>query len=106
VAIAVSVLLNDRGVHCQALQETDAVEKTIERFEPDVVVLDYRLRGTDGRQVHGRIRSRWPKLPVIMMSAELPDIADLLHDGATMFLAKPFDGDELLKVIHQVVDAE
>lgn len=67
-----------------------------------MVLLDYRLRTTNGREVHERIRARWPKLPVIMMSAERPNVADLLQDGMTTFIAKPFDSDDLLKIIHQI----
>lgn len=38
---------------------------------PDVIVLDHRLPGDDGLSVAGRIRRRWPKQPIVLLTSHL-----------------------------------
>ena len=105
MAIAVAALLHDRGVDCIALQDVGALERTIDQFHPQIVVLDYRLKETTGREVHRIIRQRWPILPILLMSAERPNVDDLMREPRTRFIAKPFDGDDLMKTIHEMLAA-
>jgi DNA-binding response OmpR family regulator len=103
VAGALADLLRDRGAIVETLHEAVDIVNAVERFKPDVVVLDYHLRETYGHEVHAQLRRRLPKLPVIIMSAAGPNVADLLQNGVTRFLAKPFEGDELIKTIHELI---
>jgi len=55
--------------------------------EIDVVVLDLSMPGASGREVLGKIRERWPALPVVIMSGDTSDRAGL--ESAADILDKP-----------------
>lgn len=103
VAGALAELLRDCGAIVETLHNAGDVLNAVEQFKPEVVILDYHLRGTHGHEVHARVRGHMPKLPVVVMSGGGPSIDDLLQNGVTRFLAKPFDGDQLMKTIHEII---
>ncbi len=61
----------------------------------DVVLLDRRMPGMDGREVLRRIKAepRWRATPVIMISGEqdMQGIIDCIEGGADDYLFKPFN---------------
>jgi DNA-binding response OmpR family regulator len=69
-------------------------------FQPDVVVLDLMMPGTDGYEVCRRLRGR-PDLGIVMLTAkdELQDRVRGLDLGADDYLVKPFEFAELLSRI-------
>ncbi len=64
----------------------------------DLVVLDRMLPGRDGIDVLAAIRRSKPMLPVIMLTArgEVADRVAGLDAGATDYVTKPFEFEELL----------
>ena len=68
---------------------------------PQAAVVGLRLAGgLDGREVVGRLRERNPSMPVVVVTGFDPQApeADLRGlDGPTVRLGKPFDCDELLE---------
>ena len=64
----------------------------------DLVLLDISLPELSGHEVLGRIRSRRPALPVLMLTArdELDHKVRALDAGADDYLTKPFAFEELL----------
>jgi CheY-like chemotaxis protein len=74
----------------------------VRREEPfDLLITDIRMPIMDGWELSGRLRERWPALPVLYISGF--DV-ELTH-GATLggtngaFLRKPFDLDELSRLV-------
>jgi FixJ family two-component response regulator len=63
------------------------------------VIADVRLPGITGTELQRRIRKTRAQLPVILITAhDDDDVRErALRDGAVAFLAKPFDGGELLE---------
>jgi len=78
----------------------DAVAKFQQQM-PDIVLLDIMLPNLDGYQVCARIRELNKELPVIMLSSlDSPlDIERSRDSGATDYLTKPFDKENLLQII-------
>lgn len=72
--------------------------ETIERFAPDLIVLDIMLPGKDGHEIIQELRSKDSSTAVIMISAlgESSDKVKGLELGADDYLAKPFSLEELL----------
>ncbi|HEX5545749.1 MAG TPA: sigma-54 dependent transcriptional regulator, partial [Nitrospira sp.] len=91
------------------LQASDAHEG-IEMFrkdEPDLVLLDVILPGTDGLAVLQTLRMESKTRPVIMLTGtkSVKTAVDAMKLGAEDYLSKPFDVDELRIVIDRVLNS-
>jgi DNA-binding response OmpR family regulator len=79
--------------------------------QPDLMVLDLMLPGLGGLEVCRRVRSSWPRLPVVMLTAlaEPDDRIAGLELGADDYVTKPFSPRELVlrveSVLRRVTDA-
>jgi two-component system, OmpR family, response regulator MprA len=69
-----------------------------EEPEPDAVVLDVLMPGTDGLEACRRLRRAGHRLPVLMLTAraEVENRVEGLDAGADDYLTKPFALEELL----------
>jgi FixJ family two-component response regulator len=72
----------------------------------DVVVTDFRMEGMDGLALLREIRRRFPWLRVIIVTAygDIPSAVAAMRAGATNFLEKPLDREELLSAIKNAFD--
>ncbi len=70
---------------------------------PDVIICDEMLPRMDGMKILKKIRMTdgLNKIPFILITAPdaRPDEIDGVYDGASEYLAKPFEGDELLRIV-------
>jgi DNA-binding response OmpR family regulator len=82
----------------------ESAKIVIERGEPDLVVLDVMLPGSDGLEVCRWIRAR-SELPVIMLTArgEEADRIVGLELGADDYVTKPFSPRELAARVRSVL---
>jgi len=82
----------------------NAARGAIEKAEPDLVVLDVMLPGTDGLELCRWIRGR-SELPVIMLTArgEEADRIVGLELGADDYVTKPFSPRELAARVRSVL---
>jgi two-component system, NtrC family, response regulator AtoC len=72
----------------------------------DAVLLDLVMPAPDGFEVLRRIRERDPRLPVIVLSglSETEDVVRAMKLGATDYLPKPFDPQELDLVVRRALE--
>ncbi len=74
--------------------------------KPDLLVLDVMMPGMDGFQVLETLRSdpETAQVPVLMLTArdQHNDILKGYQMGATSYLVKPFNLDELVEAIREV----
>ncbi|MAQ43539.1 MAG: DNA-binding response regulator [Candidatus Marinimicrobia bacterium] len=77
---------------------------TINKFKPDLIILDITLPEIDGFQVLRQIREEH-ETPVIMLTArgEISDRVVGLDLGADDYMPKPFEPRELLARIHSIL---
>jgi DNA-binding response OmpR family regulator len=90
-------MLSDAGYEVEIQSDGHAVQHMAEPL-PDLLFLDIRLSGTDGRTICRQLKSQEAthRLPIIMLSA-LKDTRQLAREaGADDFLAKPFEMADLL----------
>jgi two-component system OmpR family response regulator len=75
----------------------------IERL--DCLILDLMLPGEDGLTICRSLRVRWPKLPILIVTAKGDPIDRIigLELGADDYLAKPFNSRELLARLRSIV---
>jgi DNA-binding NtrC family response regulator len=70
----------------------------------DLVVSDLALPTIHGLNLTQQINSKWPRVPVIIISAFISDEAGkLILDGKGEFLAKPLDLTVLASKVHDLL---
>ncbi|MCB1724895.1 MAG: sigma-54-dependent Fis family transcriptional regulator [Chromatiaceae bacterium] len=72
----------------------------------DVVVTDLRMPGMDGLELLARIRELDTEVPVVIVTAYsgLEHAIEALRHGASDFLKKPFDMEELMLVVDKTLE--
>jgi DNA-binding NtrC family response regulator len=102
--VALERWLHSEGMRGIGLGRAEWITSAIETHQPDAVLLDIHLPGSDGLQVLEVVRHRWPVLPVIVMTAfggqETGDLAR--RCGATGYLDKPFRMADLMTELRRV----
>lgn len=72
--------------------------KLINKYQPDLVVLDLGLPNVSGESVTLEIRKKFPDMPIIILTAR-DAVTDVIHGldlGADDYMTKPFVGDVLV----------
>lgn len=99
-------LLTDEGYETKIYRETTAIHATLRQEQPDLVIIDIRMeQPSTGWQVLEMLRLDpvTSDIPVIVCSADINDLrakAELLERSGYGALAKPFDLDDLLTMVH------
>lgn len=80
----------------------DALKRLADR-QPDAVITDLKMHGLDGLELLSEIESRYPVLPVVLMTAHgtIPDAVKATRLGAYAFLTKPIDDAELVACLRR-----
>lgn len=97
--------LSRDGHQVVTLTSGDQLMKIIDFHQPEVVVLDIKLRGWDGLELLKDIRNRHYDLPVILCSAYDTYKHDLRAIAADYYVVKSFDLSELKTKVKEAVDS-
>ena len=91
------ILLDDNGYDSYQLFNFHQVTKKIIEFDPDLVLLDIVLPGTNGQTILKEIRKE-SNLPVIMLTSKTGDINEIMSMsyGADDYITKPYNPTLLL----------
>jgi two-component system response regulator GlrR len=75
------------------------------RSRPNLVVTDLRLEPMDGLALLKELKSRWPTLTVIIVTAHgtIPEAVQATQSGAFGFLVKPVEKAELLAQVARAI---
>ena len=100
IRTALRKLLNHNGYE---VEEADSVEQATRRdlHRYDLIISDLRLPGEPGTEL---IRQA-PDVPVLIMTsyASLRSAVDSMKLGAVEYIAKPFDHDEMLSAVDDIL---
>ncbi len=113
------LVVDDQQIVCYSLQRffqskgfevsvatkgEEALQK-VEIESPDVVVMDVRMPGMDGIEVLKKIKEKYPKIQVIMMTAysTTERAIEAIKLGAFDYLTKPFENEELLYRVRDAI---
>ena len=98
--------LNAAGFQVEAVS-TEA--EAFERFSTaaySLVIADEKASGSDGLVLLASFKSKMPRIPVIMMTANgsVQNAVKTMQAGAADYLVKPTDIDELIKKAEEAFD--
>jgi two-component system nitrogen regulation response regulator GlnG len=95
--------LKQGGMRTTSFEQADTVLTALRREEPDVLLTDIRMPGRDGLELLEEIRSKRPRLPVIVMTAhsDLESAVAAYQGGAFEYLPKPFDIDQAIDLVRR-----
>ncbi|WP_298440773.1 nitrogen regulation protein NR(I) [uncultured Ferrimonas sp.] len=84
----------------------DSLSEALLSAQPQAIISDIRMPGTDGLTLLQRIKQTQPELPVIIMTAhsDLDSAVGAYQAGAFEYLPKPFDIDEALTLIRRALE--
>ncbi|MBH8574748.1 response regulator [Nostocaceae cyanobacterium CENA369] len=93
------------GYNVQSLSDASTFFATIDKFQPELMLLDLKLPGVDGYLLLEQIRqkSNLSKIPIIIVSAFAfkADRERAMNLGASRYLIKPVNLTELLLAIEE-----
>ena len=97
--------LRRHGFDTLLLPDTRQLDAFLERYQPQLVVLDLMMPGEDGLAACRRLRARGETRPVIMLTARDKPVDRVigLEMGADDYVGKPFDPRELAARIDAVL---
>lgn len=89
----------------QALELLGKVQSAVEGG-PDLILLDVMMPGMDGIGTLKEIRSQYPRVPVIMLTAStaVQTAVQAMKFGAVDYLNKPYDVDQLLSLVQDTIE--
>jgi two-component system response regulator GlrR len=81
-----------------AVSEAQAALDACVVSRPNLVMMDYRLQGWDGLVLLKELKSRWPQMPVIILTGHgtIAEAVQATQSGAFGYLVKPVSKEELL----------
>ncbi|MGB8920894.1 MAG: sigma-54 dependent transcriptional regulator [Pseudomonas sp.] len=84
----ISVFTAGNGLHALKVLESEDI---------DLLISDWRMPGMGGPQLLAEVKTRYPQMPVIVMTAysTVKNAVESMRNGAFDYIAKPFDIDEL-----------
>ncbi len=96
-------VLEAHGLSVACAADAVAAVEAVQRFRPDVVLLDLKLPVSNGYEVQRELRQLDPNVTILLMTGygqELKSLVDQsLRDGARVCLHKPFDPKDVLQYI-------
>ena len=105
VARLIELELSYEGYQVEIARNGKEALDKVDKFKPDLIILDWILPEMDGLEVTRRIRSDGNEVPLIVLTAKdaLQDKVMSLDSGADDYLTKPFATEELLARIRAVI---
>jgi DNA-binding NarL/FixJ family response regulator len=110
VRLGLMTLINDQPnlqVVAEAGTASEAV-RAVERWRPDVVLMDIRLPGEGGIEATQQITTRFPETKVVMLTSYADDdlVVRAIRAGAVGYVLKQVGNAELLRAIRAAARGE
>jgi CheY-like chemotaxis protein len=105
VRSTLAAILHDEG--CDIIIAPNGFDAlvSLEQHNPDIIVLDWMMPVVDGQHFLQALRHDYRRrTPVLVISAGRVNEEIAARAGADAYLQKPFDIDELMRVLGELVD--
>ena len=107
IVLSLEFLMKQQGYETRVARDGDEALAEVERFRPDLVLLDVMLPRRDGFEVSQRLRADgWSDLKILMLTAKGRDveIEKGLALGADGYVTKPFSTAELVARVADMLE--
>src|SRR6266850_1462004 len=103
---AIAEQLADRGYQVEQAESGETALARLADFAFDIIVTDLRLPGVDGAAVVEAAVARYPDIIAIVVTGygTVKDAVEAIKRGASDFVSKPFQIDELLHVLDSALE--
>jgi len=97
--------LESRSFEVHMVADGDKVMAALEKFQPEICVLDVMLPNRDGFSLAEEIRRLHPSLPIVFVTAksQTEDVLQGFATGGNDYLRKPFSMEELIVRLHNLL---
>ena len=94
------------GLPFKTFSNTNEAINQFNHDKPSVILSDIRMPGESGLIFLTKVKEKFPHIPIIIMTAysDLDTAVASFKKGAFEYIAKPFDIDKVLEVIHKALD--
>ena len=105
LARVLCALLAQGGFKASTVGDATAALNVLGKGGVDLVLTDVRMPGMDGFGLLGAVKEKFAEVPVVLMTAHgsVPMAVDAMKQGASDFVLKPFEREDLLGVMKRVL---
>jgi two-component system, NtrC family, response regulator AtoC len=106
IRISVSDRLRQFDWHVDEVKNGLDGVRMLEKHDYHLVISDIRMPGMDGLKLLGKVKEHSPETDIIIMTAygSVNDALDCLRQGASDYILKPFDMDDLIIRCNRLLD--
>jgi len=92
---------------CRVYQDPLEALEYFRREGADLIITDQRMPGLSGTELLAEVRDQDPEVPVIIITGhgDVDTAVEALRRGATDFVKKPYDMDELLVLVEKALES-
>lgn len=112
ICASIRLLLKRSGFDCRTVSRPIDLFPALEESMPQLLLLDMNFTidtsGRKGMEILRKVRSEYPKLPIILMTgwATVQLAVEGMKAGARDFIAKPWENKQLLSSIRTILELE
>ncbi len=106
IVMSLEFILQQSGFETSVARDGEEALQEVERFRPDLVLLDVMMPRRDGYEVCQTLRAGgWTDLKIVMLTAKgrETEVAKGLAVGADAYVTKPFSTRELVEQVRTIL---
>ena len=105
MCLLLNIMLTGKETDLEHVKSLSAAKEYLENKQPSVVILDNKLPDGYGVDFISYIKKNYPSVKIVMISGFGSSARDLaLHNGADLFLEKPFTKEQMYKSVQTLLN--
>lgn len=105
MCLLLNIILSDKNMELDHVKNLVSAEEYLQKEQPSVVILDNKLPDGYGVDFISFLKTNYPSIKIVMISGYDGAVKDVaLHNGADVYLEKPFTKDQLFQSINKLAN--
>lgn len=96
-----ATVLREHGIHVTTARNGAEALVAMQQDPPALIVLDIQMPGVDGPSFARELRQQLRHVPLVVLTAAADPRHEADRCNAEAFLAKPFDAEELVRIVRR-----